>query len=535
MADQLRPLNLSNFTGGLNLRADAFQLKPEESPSMLNVDVDPRGGVRSRRGWERYNATALGGTWNPKRLHVWDQPDGSRDVLLVHEAVIMTASSGTFAQLNDGSGPVDPAASGHGADFADWGSTIYIACGRSKQSRSWTGSGNAVKLTASAAAAWQNDYTTPVGGHFPKCDLVTTYQGYMVAASTNENSTDYPNRVRFSHPNSPENWAELDYIDIQQGGSKITGIVAFSDHVVVFKTNSVWAIYGNDADSFTVVNLTMAVGAIHRNAIALAEQAVYFYSHPNGVHAYKPGDGIIEVSESLRPIIDSGDLNASYLSKVYLGYLNRRLWFSAPYELDAVATDARSVFVYDPSIGAWTLYRDADGDGLGPYATGGSQGDGAILLAAHRVHSHVVQVDYLDDAKDTIDASNVGFDSYYVTGWQHAGWPALRKSWRRPDYIMSEASAAYTITVDVFRDYDEVSPRSSHNVLVDTGSTGGTWGTGTWGSPATWGGTAVRGARLERGGSIGLARAVQLKFWGEVGKQWGLNGLVMKYRNRRFR
>jgi len=28
---------------------------------------------------------------------------------------------------------------------------------------------------------------------------------------------------------------------------------------------------------------------------------------------------------------------------------------------------------------------------------------------------------------------------------------------------------------------------------------------------------------------------VQLKFWGQVGKQWGLNGLVMKYRNRRFK
>lgn len=499
---------------------------------MLNVDVDPRGGVRSRRGWDRYNASAIGGTWAPTRLHIWEQV-GGRDVLLVSNGGIVTAASGSFSTLSDADGAVDCTASPHGADFADWGSTLYVACGKTKQSRKWVGTGNAAKLTASGPT-WQDDYTTPVGNYFPKCDYLTTYQGYMVAASTAEDGTDYPNRVRFSHPNNPENWAELDCLDIEAGGSKITGLVAFSDHVVVFKTNSVWAIYGNDADSFTVVNLTMAVGAIHRNAIALAEQSVFFYSHPNGVHAYSPGSGVAEISEPLRPIIDSGELNASHLSKVFLGYLNRRLWFSAPYELDAVATEARSVFVYDPSISAWTLYRDADGDGLGPYATGGSQGDGALLLAAHRVHAYVVEVDALEEALDTIDAADVGFESYYVTGWQHAGWPALRKSWRRPDYVFSEADAAYTITVDVFRDYEEVNPRSSHTVLVDTGNTGGVWGSGLWGS-GTWGGTAVRGARLERGGSIGLARAVQLKFWGEVGKQWGLNGLVMKYRNRRFR
>ena len=35
---------LENFSGGLNLRSDQFNLAPNESPEMLNVDVDPRGG-----------------------------------------------------------------------------------------------------------------------------------------------------------------------------------------------------------------------------------------------------------------------------------------------------------------------------------------------------------------------------------------------------------------------------------------------------------------------------------------------------------
>lgn len=530
MTTAIRPLNIVDLTGGLNLRADAFQLKDNESPEMRNVDVDPRGGVRSRRGWTRWNGTAES-TWSPQRLHVWDQPDGSRDVLVVNNGAIRTGASGTLAGLSDAIGAVDPAAAIHGADFADWAEKLYIACGKTKAARSWVGSGNAVKLTASGPT-WQDDYTNPTTLYFPSCDYVTTYQGYMVAASTTENSVAYPNRVRFSHPNNPENWASLDYIDIKGGGAYITGIVAFSDHVVVFKTNSVWAIYGNDRDSFTPVNITMAIGAIHRNAIALSDQAAYFYSHPNGVHKYTPGDGIKEVSSSLRPIIDSGELNPAQINKMFMGFLNRRVWWSVPYERAVTATDCRSTFVYDVSLDAWTLYNDANGDGLGPFATGGNQGNNALLLAAHRTLGYLLNVDYRYDALDTIATVDVGFPTLYASRWLHAGFPALPKSWKRPDYVVSEEQSPWTLTVDVMINYDESNPRSTHAITVGIGG-GGLWGTGLWGT-GTWGGTP-RGAHTERGGSIGLAKSLQLRFNGQVGKAWGLNAVVCKFKPRRFK
>jgi hypothetical protein len=51
-----------DFTGGLNLRADQFQLKRNESPDMLNVEVDPRGGLFTRGGIREINSTA--DCWN---------------------------------------------------------------------------------------------------------------------------------------------------------------------------------------------------------------------------------------------------------------------------------------------------------------------------------------------------------------------------------------------------------------------------------------------------------------------------------------
>jgi len=53
-----------DFTGGLNLRADQFQLAENESPKMLNVDVDPRGGVFSRGGYTAINSSVVA-SWNP--------------------------------------------------------------------------------------------------------------------------------------------------------------------------------------------------------------------------------------------------------------------------------------------------------------------------------------------------------------------------------------------------------------------------------------------------------------------------------------
>lgn len=50
MARNIKMQTLKDFRGGLNLRADAFELAANESPDLLNVDIDPRGGVEQRNG-----------------------------------------------------------------------------------------------------------------------------------------------------------------------------------------------------------------------------------------------------------------------------------------------------------------------------------------------------------------------------------------------------------------------------------------------------------------------------------------------------
>lgn len=74
---QIAVQQVFDFTGGLNFRADQFQLAPNESPGMLNVEIDPRGGVFSRAGYQIKNSSPIvtpGTYWNPKGLYNYKIP-----------------------------------------------------------------------------------------------------------------------------------------------------------------------------------------------------------------------------------------------------------------------------------------------------------------------------------------------------------------------------------------------------------------------------------------------------------------------------
>ena len=57
----LRAIRVDDFTGGLNLDSNVFQIRPNETSDLLNVDLNPKGGVSTRWGFRRINSTAVGG------------------------------------------------------------------------------------------------------------------------------------------------------------------------------------------------------------------------------------------------------------------------------------------------------------------------------------------------------------------------------------------------------------------------------------------------------------------------------------------
>lgn len=538
MANRVEALNLVDFTGGLNLRADAFELGDNESPDMLNVDIDPRGGFYSRKGWERWNSSAIASPWDPRSMFVHTLASGTDYVFVANDGKLLVSTNGTFSTVQESAVDVAVDASPHLADFAAWGDTLYVACGNQQQSLKWEVGGTTLQ-TATGAATF-TAYTAPSTDVFPQCEFVAAHSGYMFAAHIYEDSNAHPHRLRWSHPAVPGAWNANDYIDIKEGGGPITGILPMRDCLLIFKPSSVWALFGYDSTSWQLVNVTREVGAVHRQAIARSEQTVFFFSWPRGVFGITDTQYPVEISTQLRPAFGDAYFGNAASTEIWMGWVKDRLWVSVPYLNDGSGsppTTAKTSFVFDPALsknGAWMAFIGSGDEGVGPFAQGGNWGSSDNrAFAASRETAAVVRLDELEAAVDNLNGTSSGFVTRYATRWVDAGWPSLRKQWRSPDLILERKAAEHVVSLKVFRDFDGSLAARQRSISIPAFSEAGVWGAMTWGA-ATWG-TGGSGTSLERGPSFGPASSVQILFEGEVSKAWGVNGVVMKYIPRRLR
>lgn len=541
----LRLFRQDDFTGGLNLRADQFQLGPSESPRLLNVDIDPRGGVTSRGAMRRTNASAITATnWNPKRIKPFY---GSTHYVMVTTGDLSGTNGAVFASANGGSTYTSLGISvtdNDGADFAGWGTLLYMTVGRQAQSRKWDGT--TVTTLNASGPTWQDSYTTGLTGtYFPSARHCIVHAGKMFVANTRENGTNYPNRIRWSHPNSPENWASTDFIDINDGSSGITALAVFAGHLLVFKHNAVYAVFGYDSDSFQVVEVSRTVGSANHHSICTTERAVYFYSPAQGLMMYT-GQGIIDLFQPIRPAIEDGRIANSLQSQIFVNYVNRKIWVSVPYSESGSVTYPSTSFIYNPDIGqngAWTMYSTADGRGAAGGCTFVAEDGTQNNLILHPSTACSLAVDVRNNINDNISGSDVPFVSRYRTRWIDNGSYSQKKMYRRPDLVTKQSPLDGIITIKVYGNYEEAEGTEikTYTVTSAAASSGmlwdGTippalpdpsrrWGTGIWGATNS-------GSQIVSGRGIGLKKSVQLEFVGPTNTPWGLNSYTLKFNPRK--
>ena len=567
-----------DWTGGLNLRRNQFQLADNESPDMLNVDVDPRGGFATRKGWLRWNPDDIADleavTWKPRNAAVHNLAGGDQIVYVVNDHKIYSAGADReFTALGT---PVANAAP-HGADFAAWGDYMYIVTGMFRPS--YRRLQNDAVVTLGSAFS---EVDAPTHLMMPQAEFVAGHGGYLFCAVTMESGVNHFARVRWSHPGKPDSWRQSDYIDIDSGGGKITGIISFRDHLLIFKTNSLWALYGYNDESWQLIKVSTSIGCPCITAATRSEAAVFFFSSSDkgGLFSYT-GESPTYLSENLRPAFEE----ILAYENVFVSWAGRRLWVAVPWSKDVGPTaDVSSAFVFDLNIGdgAWTMYRSSVG-AIAPVVDG-SDINSKYPLAAFWSQNVAVMVvlDRIDDAYDSIlepavlgtsagaylttsadeeiaitgrDPPGEVFETYYRTRWLHAGWPDRKKSWRRPTFIVRHVPRDVDLIVEAFRDYNETTVHRSRTLRLraegnsywtETGfaeaeTAGGfDWTEGGTDDPtgtgADWG-PQQQGSSMIRAGSMGLARSIQLRVRPSPTtlRRWGVDGIVAKIKMRRFR
>jgi len=566
--DQIR-----DFTGGVNYRADQFQLAKNESPFILNLEVDPRGGVFSRAGYKKKHTNAVvtpGNTWNPKGLYNYDFL-GSPQIMLTtgYEATgptdgkVFFSSGSNFTVLDTAAFTPVAVKSSNGASFTQWEDTLYMALGKdSTQMQKWrVGDAYTTGLTASGPT-WQ-PYDTGGSGYMPRAELVVAHANKLFVANTYENGVAYPNRIRWSHENLPEAWYQQDYIDIIAGGEGIRGIVVLDGQLVIFKPKAVYLLMGYDADSFQLVELTTVVGIDYPQQCVAGNGGVYFFDYPLGLF-FIDRNGIRNLFDRLKPIIETDRVNSSILNTITLSFINDRLWMSMPFDIFDTGSNPNYVncnFVFDPSIGpqgAFTLFQsatydevnNADIDGWGVIC--GIDWQDSTDTAWHLVimpdndFPYVMYVDEYDNVQDDIASGDDEGDiqTYYRTSWFYDDRYVQDKTFVKSLYVVKGVENETQVRVDVYHDFNTEEVVTSSTLTLIPTSTGGTYGTSTYSNDGTGGvyGQSILREGIRVGGRLKTAKAVQLEFVGPTGdltntpgRAWGLNSIAFKFKRRKIR
>ena len=523
-----------DFTGGLNLRADQFLLAKNESPEMLNVEVDPRGGVFSRGAMQRLHTTAVAGTWAPDRLHAFS--GATPTIMLANSTKVYRSIGGDFSTLAYSFGNDIVTANAHGASFANWGSDLYISTGRTGTAGyKWDSSSTYATALTASGPTWQA-YVSPVAGHMPKAEHNIVHANKMFVANTRENGVDYPDRVRWSHEGLPEDWLEADYIDVKGGGSGVNGLAVVQGQLVIFKTNAIYLLVGNETANFSVVELSTTLGCSSRNSIAVSEQGVFFYSTPEGLFYYN-GSTLEDIFDALRPLVDDRQLSAASTEPYSVSYVGRRVWLALPTDPDQATTVPTFNYVFDPSIGrkgAYMQFATHDGKGLIGGINFTDSNNDNFRLFIHPTESYIIKVDLYRETKDNITGTLTGFSSYYRTGWIDGKTYAQKKMFRRPDIAFKQVKISGTVTIKVFHNYEETanSERKTFTVSLGSSATAMRWGSGVWGT-ALWA-LPPEGVEVINGSNLGFCRSVQMLFTGPVSSDWGFDSIAIKYNNRKM-
>lgn len=520
--------NLESFSGGLNLRSDQFDLASNESPDLLNVTVDPRGGVAMRSGVMRRNPTALGA--DIKGIFGFHTDSGTNQVIVNQGTQVLHSAANDFTNMSN----ITARTAGsrvYGATF----NNVAYGVSYDKPSFRWDGTTDADLGSATDGSDL----------NMPQAQYIAVWNNFVFVANTYEGSTAHKNRVRWSNANDAQKWAATDYVDVDKGeyGDYITGIVPIGDRLVIFKSNSAYALYGFDSDSFQLINITKNVGSMPLSSPCSSPYGVFCWSSSDGVYLYD-GNSFKYVFDKMKPAIDAGNIELT--NPPQLAWANGKLYVTVDWTESGVTT--KKVLVYDPTLGergAWT-FTDIDAQPL--YAFRPPNGGETLFGGCVANTGSLIAID--DDEDRVYDqylgSTQVHIDSYFVTPWIATRNPVVKKRFGKPRMV-TLAESTITLGIEVYKDYD-MSNISKEFSLVTTGrSSSSVWDTMEWqklGSESGDDGNAIWGQEsdsvitdIKRLPTLGTARAISMKIKGpsQTNNKWAVNALAFTYLPRRLR
>lgn len=548
----LRTVIIRDWSGGLNLGADDFQLPLNSTPDALDVDPSPLGGVERRASFRSLAASGLDTATKPKLLTYFQSNANANGIIVMggqdslgHDNI--SVWSGT--DISDGHaktaihqftadstlGRTWSAASMKPVNGNENSIRLYIHRDYLSVVQPMQNDGTLATALGDAYGNYNEDLTAPAGGFMPKAVVMCAHLAYMFHATTYENSVIHHSRIRWSHPGQPEDYRANDYIDVGAGVSNdaIRALVSWGEALFIFKEHSVWVLTGYDANTFALTRLADNIGAANKNCAVAGANAVYFFDEFLGVHEIvrartaQAGYMIQPLWNDLNAAIDDGRLDASTTSSAYgpcMDMAGSRLYISGVKWRSA--TSPNRTYVYDTamrngwwpySVGFWLVcgFIDANGEkrimGAAPFTNEGG--------ASTTYLNFVCIQDYLStDVDDRFNATNeVTYTGHIVTGWVDGGDAGMKKRFRRFNLVFDDMNASWTVLG--YRNWSNTTPTPRTFTVAGSGDAA----------------AADYGRQIsKRGGALGSGFSAALKITGPATKAWALNSVTFRYVPRRI-
>lgn len=429
------PVVIEQF-GGLNLVEDPEEVGFSGALDMLDVDLNERGRVRTRDGYDNFTASAAA-----SRLiatSAFYTTSGGKQILTASSDGLFlraynTAGATVASQALGGTGVAD-------ADFVRYGGPSAEVA----YSTSWADTARTViqNVYSWNGAAWASATGVRIGGAggYPFSLDVQASDNRLVGLFSASNYS----RVGFSGAGTPETWGANDYVDLTPGdGERGITIVSWRELVFVFKETKFFVFTGNStgADGNPVFNyrpVSAGVGPVSKMGAVSTPNGVYFLSR-RGIYRTTGGDPVL-VSRAIDPIFlgdapsefSGGVLNHAAIQSCAMAWCNGRLYVAYP---SGSATVNDRVLVFDPELNYWLLWSVPAGS-LASFRTGDEE---ELVFAYASGSNHIGRLSgsYTTDDGTAITGS-------FQSGWYSLGAPGADAYTR---YTRLWGSGAPTVSV----------------------------------------------------------------------------------------
>lgn len=282
-----------DFSGGLNDQDAPQYLANNESPDLLNVDIDnPVGALKQRTGYIEFGNTPSG---NPAiNMYEYIKNSGARYLIVADQSSIWATSDGvTFSTITTG---LVATSLNYFATVRD---DLWIV-NKTTSTKTWDGT-TTTHLNVSTT-------TLP---DVPQGQYIAFWKERVWIARTNSE----PSSVYFSdiantagdilHPKtSTAAWSALNafYIN-REDGSPIYGIKVYRDNLFVFKETGIFRIIFESEFDAGITKAVSNIGCKFQDSIVEIDNYLYFVG-PDGIYKFD-GVNALRISDKIQHRFDA--------------------------------------------------------------------------------------------------------------------------------------------------------------------------------------------------------------------------------------